>query len=297
MYVITSPRRSLFLNTYCYGASQSRRQTAATTRSKSNKRNKQLLLAVSSSPNDGPTKWQDYISQVQVNTIIRRGEERKPNVLAVAYLNFHYDKLDQRQNLKPDADEKENMARPAANTVMDEGDAVEFKNTDKWKLRYNELREYTNKFGDCLVPSKYKKNPALGNWVTYQRKRYRTYMNGESRTSKVHKALSTEEFRLLMDVGFVWNKVEYTWKARYDELRKYKNEFGDCLVPKDYTKNPALATWVANQRQPYNALMNGESRTSSGRKALSTEEFGLLKDVGFVYCVDEHRWNLRYNMS
>ena len=269
-------------------------QTAATTRSKSNKQNKQLLLAASSSPNDGPEKWQDYISRVKVNTILRRGVERKANVFAVAYLNFHYDKLDQRQNLKPDADEKENMAGPTANAVMDEGTMIELKKTDTWKLRYNELREYKKEFGDCLVPGKYTNNPALGNWVYSQRRRYKLYMNGESRNSSKHKALSSEEIHLLNDAGFVWSIDEYTWKARYEELTEYKKEFGDCLVPETYKENPALGNWVMTQRRRCRTCLNGGSRTSSRHKALWTEKLRLLKDVGFVWNIDEYTWNARY---
>ena len=106
---------------------------------------------------------------------------------------------------------------------MDEGDTIESDKTDTWKLCNNALREYKNKYGDCLVKHKYqKKEKKLGNWVQTQRLRYKTHMNRECITYSRIFALSTEQLRLLRDVGFVLSVDEYRWKARYQELEQYK---------------------------------------------------------------------------
>jgi hypothetical protein len=42
--------------------------------------------------------------------------------------------------------------------------------TDSWSLRFEQLCEYKEQFGDCLVPTRrYAANPKLGLWVSKQR--------------------------------------------------------------------------------------------------------------------------------
>ena len=38
------------------------------------------------------------------------------------------------------------------------------------------------------------------------------------------------------------------FQARFEELAKYKEQFGNCLVPKKSTTHPQLGIWVMNQR-------------------------------------------------
>ena len=42
--------------------------------------------------------------------------------------------------------------------------------------------------------------------------------------------------------------LDDTWNARLDELKAYKEQHGDCLVPKKSRSNPQLGIWVMNQR-------------------------------------------------
>jgi hypothetical protein len=39
-------------------------------------------------------------------------------------------------------------------------------------------------------------------------------------------------------------KKEIHWLSRLEELRKYKELNGDCLVPRGYLPNPSLGSWV-----------------------------------------------------
>lgn len=58
---------------------------------------------------------------------------------------------------------------------------------DRWKKHYNALVQYTDRFGDALVPSGHVEfldsgeELNLGNWVSYMRARYRKGMLGEDR--------------------------------------------------------------------------------------------------------------------
>jgi len=63
-----------------------------------------------------------------------------------------------------------------------------------WNDLFNELTAYKNRFGDCIVPMRWKENPKLGSWVSNQRTNYRT---GK---------LSSDRIRRLDELGFVWKR-------------------------------------------------------------------------------------------
>eukprot|EP00592_Proboscia_alata_P016928 CAMPEP_0194395152 /NCGR_PEP_ID=MMETSP0174-20130528/124261_1 /TAXON_ID=216777 /ORGANISM="Proboscia alata, Strain PI-D3" /LENGTH=187 /DNA_ID=CAMNT_0039191049 /DNA_START=419 /DNA_END=979 /DNA_ORIENTATION=+ len=63
------------------------------------------------------------------------------------------------------------------------------------------------------------------------------------------------------------------------------NEFGDTLVPKTFTKNPALGHWVSNQRHSFKKSQNGIK--SCG---ISKDQIRLLNNIGF-------QWSLRITDS
>jgi hypothetical protein len=43
-------------------------------------------------------------------------------------------------------------------------------------------------------------------------------------------------------------KKDTKWLVTLEELKKYKQVHGDCIVPRGYALNPRLASWVAEQR-------------------------------------------------
>ena len=70
---------------------------------------------------------------------------------------------------------------------------------NSWDDRYDELVEYKNKHGNCLVPQRYSKNKALGRWVAKQRTQYRLRREGKQTP------LTEDRIKLLDEVGFVWS--------------------------------------------------------------------------------------------
>jgi len=68
-----------------------------------------------------------------------------------------------------------------------------------WDAKYKQLKEYKNSQGDCLIPTKYAKDPALGRWVSTQREQYRLWKAGDEKSK-----MTVEKVRLLEEVGFVW---------------------------------------------------------------------------------------------
>ena len=56
-----------------------------------------------------------------------------------------------------------------------------------------------------------------------------------------------------------------------EELKAYKNEYGNCNVPTVYEANPSFGTWVSTQRTQYN------------KGALSRERMQQLNDLEFEW--------------
>ena len=46
----------------------------------------------------------------------------------------------------------------------------------------------------------------------------------------------------------VGHRNDAQWLEHFEALKLYKQEHGNCVVPRGYDDNPALATWVAEQR-------------------------------------------------
>ena len=111
-----------------------------------------------------------------------------------------------------------------------------------WNDLHRLLVEYEAEHGNCLVPTVYPKNQALGTWVATQRAQYRLRIEGK------HSHLTEERIKLLNEVGFVWSHHGNSWDDRYNQLVVYKAEHKNCLVPRVYPKNKALGAWVDNQR-------------------------------------------------
>ena len=152
----------------------------------------------------------------------------------------------------------------------------------QWRGLFKQLCEYKVQFGDCLVPARYPVNPKLGKWVLKQRARYRK--NTEEKNST---AMIAEDIRALNCIGFEWGTPSKTtlkscpaparWNERFLELKKYKEQCGDCLVPTKYCANPKLGTWVSNQRQYYKLHQEGKpsSMTEERIRALEDPRIGF----------------------
>mmetsp|Transcript_18216 Transcript_18216/g.26076 ORF Transcript_18216/g.26076 Transcript_18216/m.26076 type:complete len:182 (+) Transcript_18216:161-706(+) len=69
---------------------------------------------------------------------------------------------------------------------------------DNWHEMLEDLKEYRDRHGDCLVPQRYAPNPALGHWVHAQRADKRM-LSGEKPSN-----LIKERIFLLNKIGFVW---------------------------------------------------------------------------------------------
>jgi hypothetical protein len=114
-----------------------------------------------------------------------------------------------------------------------------------WEDRLSELADYCKIHGKCNVPKSMSGNSKLATWVANQRSQYRLYLEGKT----THMTLP--RIQALENIGFEWDYTGAAWEDRLDELAEYCKIHGNCNVPKCYSKNSKLASWVASQRRQY----------------------------------------------
>ena len=79
------------------------------------------------------------------------------------------------------------------------------------------------------------------------------------------------------------------WEKRYQELKVYRNEHGDCLVPSTYKLNKQLATWVETQRRQWVFWVSGD------HSHLNQERVDKLEAIGFAWNVFDKRNKRNWN--
>jgi hypothetical protein len=102
-----------------------------------------------------------------------------------------------------------------------------------WEDRYHELLRFKGEYGHTRVPARYKTNPKLGRWVMTQRRQFTVLMKG------LPSALTTERMNRLNEIGFIWglrSDPVTMWNRKFAELKAYKREYGNCLVPQRYQR-------------------------------------------------------------
>jgi hypothetical protein len=77
-----------------------------------------------------------------------------------------------------------------------------------WEERFQELLDFKEMFGHCIVPQHCQHNPGLGGWVKEQRKNYKLMVDGKKSSMAAERALK------LANVGFVFSVLERTKKQK-----------------------------------------------------------------------------------
>jgi len=145
----------------------------------------------------------------------------------------------------------------------------------KWVSHYQELLEYKEVNGDCLVPHTYPSKPHLARWVKRQRRQYKIRMEGQNST------MTEERIQNLNEIGFVWDSHEVIWKERFNQLIEYKKRLGHCMVPSYCKDCPQLASWVKCQRRQYKLFWEHGKGSS-----MNLDRISQLDSIGFVWEVN-----------
>jgi hypothetical protein len=156
---------------------------------------------------------------------------------------------------------KSGRLRPDRKQMLDE---IEFdwrteSRKEEWVIRLEQLKAYKERFGDCSVPVKWPENKQLGMWVSAQR------------TMRKSGKLQQQREKLLSEIGFDWRADSHNqeWLTRFEQLKAYRERFGNCRVPVKWAENPQLGAWVTNQRHRL------KSGTLTSDKAQLLDELGL----------------------
>ena len=141
--------------------------------------------------------------------------------------------------------------------------------TTSWDFWFGLLEGYKEEFGSCSVTQSFKYNDyALGNWV------------GKQRSMK--QKLTPDRLDRLNSLGFVWDQHGAQWEDGFNHLVAYKEEFGDCIVPRSFIYNDyKLGSWVTLWR--------------SGKEHLTPDRLDRLNFLGFVWDPRNVQWEEGFN--
>jgi superfamily II DNA or RNA helicase len=142
-----------------------------------------------------------------------------------------------------------------------------------WESRFNELVAYKTKFGNTEIPATFKEDYRLGMWVYKQRRNKHM--------------LSPDKINKLESIGFRWGKIYKTidkispdWMSVYEQLKSFKNIYGNCDVPHGDQKLQKLSSWIKRQRQH--------------KESLCIEKIKMLDELCFDWNPQENVWNEMY---
>lgn len=146
---------------------------------------------------------------------------------------------------------------------------------ENWDEIYEELKDFKTKNGHCIPPVQ----PAtkLRHWVDKIRTEYKKLRAGSS------SALTAQRLQKLNDIDFQFERKikPRTWEERYEELVRFKENFGHCRVPRLFNQPTyeGLGKWVADQRMKYNYMLQGK------KSNMTPERAQKLSDLGMVWAV------------
>lgn len=182
-----------------------------------------------------------------------------------------------------------------------------------WEERVLELIQFKLRKTHCNVPAKWKPNPDLADWVWRQRAQYRLYRQNQpsslnaTRITKLadlgfefvaldhnglpmneidSKLYSSQEIIKIQPVAKKSPKRKGTPKSRFKEGKwleslakvvKYKEDTGNCNVPRKWKKDPTLGEWVHFQRRQFRL------RQLNRRNHMTDERIRKLEAVGFEW--------------
>ena len=133
-----------------------------------------------------------------------------------------------------------------------------------WETRFQELQQYKEARGNCLVPQSWKGNRRLADWVS------------EQRVANNKGLLDAERFRRLDELGFDWDPNSNHWEKYFRQLVEFKKEHGNTNVPQRSGKYRELGTWVRNQRA-----------AKRYKRPIMAERAKRLDEIGFIWMLIE----------
>jgi len=145
--------------------------------------------------------------------------------------------------------------------------------SESWTDKFEELLQFRDKNGHCLVPNCHPENPTLAQWVKRQRYQYKLKVDGKRST------VTDERVSLLDKAGFTWDSHKAIWAERIEELKEFKKKFGHCNIPSRYQTNHQLAIWVKRQRRQWKNKMDSQPNCMTDERQQQLEALGFVWDM------------------
>lgn len=140
----------------------------------------------------------------------------------------------------------------------------------RWQELYDELLKFKQQRGHCNVSKR--NNVRLNRWCYKQRQEYKSECEGKPST------LTKERIAMLENIGFNWGtytRYRTQWHERYDELRMFMQQYGNCNISKE--KHRLLWLWAEKQKKAYKAKCEGKVST------MNEERIAALNKIGFQW--------------
>jgi hypothetical protein len=142
------------------------------------------------------------------------------------------------------------------------------------------------------VPARYAKNRRLGIWVSAQRQQKKIIDAADKSQPRRLAPLTKERVDLLNELDFTWtirsrDSFGESWNLRLEELKAYKKEHGNCMVPSRYPINPELGIWVGTQRTQYRLYLKAKEAGTEAlmKSAMNADRVAELEEMGFVWAL------------
>ena len=105
-------------------------------------------------------------------------------------------------------------------------DEEKLKAQDEWMKMFDKMKEFKQQHGHCVPPSK--PQSALRTWMEKQRIGYKNFLAGNPTD------MTGLRIRYLNEIQFPFapTRVRVPWEERYLELRRFKEKYGNILVPR-----------------------------------------------------------------
>jgi hypothetical protein len=120
---------------------------------------------------------------------------------------------------------------------------------DNWEENFVALKSFQEREGHCRVPQPRGGGNKLGVWVGTQRLRMKA------------KKLAPERVAKLKSIGFIWDKQEDEWEAKFAALSSFQKKEGHCRVDRGLIfRGIKLGVWIRNLRLKKAFLTAGQIR-------------------------------------
>mmetsp|Transcript_33741 Transcript_33741/g.39071 ORF Transcript_33741/g.39071 Transcript_33741/m.39071 type:complete len:229 (-) Transcript_33741:370-1056(-) len=171
----------------------------------------------------------------------------------------------------------------------------------RWNLMYQVLQRWHSQYGDIIFrmkqpgsepPEHVRKRHGLDQMAPEEKeawiKRYKKFsiFLKVQRQNRRRNLMEPYKVELLNRLGIDWSpKIGpglEMWALKYDMLKKYSEEFGNCNVPRTYNKT--LHIFMSSCRGKYNdRRRHGFDKDLSRTNHLTDEQIALLEAIGMEW--------------